>query len=215
MLHISRRLTAAATAEDVLAANFLASACAAGSSSSGAWTERTRPPFSASSAPNSSAVITHSWACCMPTSRGRNQHEPASIAMPRLLNTKPMRAALDIRRTSIGRHMVMPTPTAAPLIAATIGFRQLKIAKVIESLASRFCGLLPSFHTWKAPLPPEMSAPAQKARPAPVTTIGAHLIHRIHALEEVDQFLAHHRVEGVELVGPVQGHGHDAVLEAR
>ena len=42
---------------------------------------------------------------------------------------------------------------------------------MIESRASRFCGLLPSFHTWKAPLPPEMSAPAQKARPAPVTTI--------------------------------------------
>ena len=91
--------------------------------------------------------------------------------MPRLLNTKPMRAALDIRRTSIGRHMVMPTPTAAPLIAATMGFRQLKIAKVIESRASRFCGSVPSFHTWKAPLPPDMSAPAQKARPAPVTTI--------------------------------------------
>ena len=71
----------------------------------------------------------------------------------------------------MGRHIVMPTPTAAPLIAATIGFRQLKIAKVIESPASRFCGLLPSFHTWKAPLPPEMSAPAQKARPAPVTTM--------------------------------------------
>ena len=71
----------------------------------------------------------------------------------------------------MGRHMVMPTPTAAPLIAATIGFRQLKIASVIESLASRFCGLLPSFQTWKAPLPPEMSAPAQKARPAPVTTM--------------------------------------------
>ena len=107
----------------------------------------------------------------MPTSRGRNQHEPASIAMPRLLNTKPMRALVDIKRMSIGKHMVMPTPTAAPLIAATIGFRQLKIASVIESLASRFCGAAPSFQTWKAPLPPEMSAPAQKARPAPVTTM--------------------------------------------
>ena len=107
----------------------------------------------------------------MPTSRGRNQHEPASIAMPRLLNTKPILPALEIMRTSMGRHMVMPTPTAAPLIAATMGFRQLKIARVIELLASRFCGLLPSFHTWKAALPPEMSAPAQKARPAPVTTM--------------------------------------------
>ena len=45
------------------------------------------------------------------------------------------------------------------------------MASVIESLASRFSGLLPSFQTWKAPLPPEMSAPAQKARPAPVTTM--------------------------------------------
>src|SRR5258708_26251049 len=52
-----------------------------------------------------------------------------------------------------------------------MGFKQLKIASVIESLASRCCGRLPSLQTWKAPLPPEMSAPAQKARPAPVTTI--------------------------------------------
>ena len=93
--------------------------------------------------------------------------------MPRLLKTKPMRALLDIMRMSMGRHMVMPTPTAAPLIAATMGFRQLKMASVMESLASRFCGLLPSFQTWKAAVPPEMSAPAQKARPAPapVTTM--------------------------------------------
>ena len=74
-------------------------------------------------------------------------------------------------RMSIGRHMVMPTPTAAPLIAATIGLRQLKIASVIDSFGSRFTGAAPSFQTWKAPLPPEMSAPAQKARPAPVTTM--------------------------------------------
>ncbi len=107
----------------------------------------------------------------MPTSRGRNQDEPASIAMPRLLNTKPILPAVDIIRMSIGRHMVIPTPTAAPLIAATIGLRQLKIASVIDSFGSRFTGAAPSFHTWKAPLPPEMSAPAQKARPAPVTTM--------------------------------------------
>ncbi len=171
MFHISCRFTAAATDEELRSANLRANAWAAASSSSGAWIERTSPPFSASSAPNNSAVITHSWACCMPTRRGRYQLEPASIAMPRLLNTKPMRAAVDIMRMSIGRHMVMPTPTAAPLIAATIGFRQLWIASVIDSLGSRFTGLLPSFHTLKASLPPEMSAPAQKARPAPVMTI--------------------------------------------
>ena len=107
----------------------------------------------------------------MPTSRGRNQHEPASIAMPRLLNTKPTLPAAEIMRMSIGRHMVMPTPTAAPLIAATIGFRQLKIASEIESPGSRFCDAVPSFQTLKASLPPEISAPAQKARPAPVTTM--------------------------------------------
>src|SRR6266849_10106316 len=42
---------------------------------------------------------------------------------------------------------------------------------------------------------------------------GAHLVHRVHALEEVYKFPAHRRVEGVELVGPVEGDGHDAVGE--
>ncbi len=51
-----------------------------------------------------------------------------------------------------------------------MGFRQLRIASVMESPASRFRGAAPSFQTWKAPLPPEMSAPAQKALPEPVTT---------------------------------------------
>jgi len=51
------------------------------------------------------------------------------MAMPRLLNTKPMRALLDMSRTSIGRHIVTPTPTAGPLIAATMGLRQLKICQ--------------------------------------------------------------------------------------
>ena len=111
----------------------------------------------------------------------------------------------------MGRHMVMPTPTAAPLIAATIGFRQLKIASVIESLASRFCGLLPSFHTWKAPLPPEMSAPAQKARPAPVTTMARTSSIAFTCWKKSISSRLIDRVEGVELVGPVERHGHHAV----
>ena len=41
---------------------------------------------------------------------------------------KPILAPRAAIRTSIGNVMVMPTPTAGPLIAAIDGFRQLKIA---------------------------------------------------------------------------------------
>jgi len=144
MLHISRRLTVAATPDDELAANFFASACAAGNKSSGGWIERTSPPFNASFGTEQLRRhhpflrLLHADQAAAGTSRNRFHR------MPRLLKTKPIRAVVDIRRMSIGGHIVMPTPTAAPFIAATIGFRQLKIASAIESLASRLCGLPPS-----------------------------------------------------------------------
>ena len=54
--------------------------------------------------------------------RGRNQLLHASGTIPRLANTKPMRAAEDAMRMSIGSVMVAPKPTAAPLMAAMTGF---------------------------------------------------------------------------------------------
>ena len=95
---------------------------AAPSTSSGACTLRTRPPASASEASNTRPVATHSIAWEIPTRRGRNQLEHASGTIPRRANTKPIFAPSAASRTSIGSVIVMPTPTAGPLIAAITGF---------------------------------------------------------------------------------------------
>ena len=57
----------------------------------------------------------------MPTTRGRNHDEQASGTIPRRANTNPNLAVADARRTSNGRVIVMPTPTAGPLIAPITG----------------------------------------------------------------------------------------------
>ncbi len=58
----------------------------------------------------------------MPTIRGRNQLEQASGTMPRRVKTNPILAPSTASRMSIGSVIVMPTPTAGPLIAAITGF---------------------------------------------------------------------------------------------
>ena len=63
-------------------------------------------------------------ACEIPTIRGRNQLEAASVTMPRRANTNPNFAPVEASRTSIGSVTVTPTPTAAPLIAPMTGLRQ-------------------------------------------------------------------------------------------
>ena len=60
----------------------------------------------------------------MPTTRGRNQDEQASGTIPRRAKTKPKRADSLAKRTSIGKVIVAPTPTAGPLIAAITGLVQ-------------------------------------------------------------------------------------------
>jgi len=45
----------------------------------------------------------------------------ASGTTPRRANTKPMRAAVEAMRMSIGSVIVMPKPTAGPLMAAITG----------------------------------------------------------------------------------------------
>ena len=75
----------------------------------------------------------------------------------------------------------MPTPTAAPLIAATIGFRQLKIASVIESLGLallRLVAVVPDLEG--AAAAGDVGAGAEGAAGAGDDD-GAHLVHRIHA----------------------------------
>ena len=105
--------------------------------------------------------------------------------MPILLKTKPTLALVETRRMSMAQVMVAPTPTAAPLIAAMTGFLHSKIASDTKPPSSRtpckICSSSPRSLTsskvgcWLSSRPntlPSMdrSIPAQKARPAPVTT---------------------------------------------
>ena len=82
----------------------------------------------------------------------------------RMLSLAP--SATTIR--SKGRIMVSPTPMQAPLTAATIGFEERTDST--QSRARPGSAAVPSPLIW-ASNTALMSAPAQKPRPAPVTTI--------------------------------------------
>ena len=60
----------------------------------------------------------------MPTTRGRNQLEAASMTRPRRENTKPNFAVSAASLMSIGSVIVTPTPTAGPLMAAITGLSE-------------------------------------------------------------------------------------------
>ena len=107
------------------------STCAAGSSS------RTSPAASASSAPNVRPVTAQSTAVAMPTMRGRNQVAHDSGTMPRRVNGRAKRLPSAPMRTSIGRTIVTPIPTAVPLIAAITGLREPKIRSASSPPTSR------------------------------------------------------------------------------
>ena len=105
----------------------------------------------------------------MPTRRGRNQLLHASGTIPRRAKTNPNFAASLAIRTSIGSVSVTPTPTAAPLMAAITGFLHSKMRSDPSPPPSR-CSRAACSSLWsKVPPPLPRSAPAQKARPAPVT----------------------------------------------
>lgn len=59
-----------------------------------------------------------------PISLGRKNELAASIINPRRANTNPILASPYAIRMLIGSVMVMPMPTAEPLMAAMTGFLQ-------------------------------------------------------------------------------------------
>ncbi len=142
-----------------------------GRSWSGGNRRLTNPPSSASCAEKTSPPKIHSEARLIPTIRGRNQLLQASGAIPRRVKTNPIFAVSEAMRISIGRVMVMPTPTAGPFMAAITGFFISKILKVTRPPPSRCSSrvFLPSNVRSNALSPLLRSAPAQKALPAPVT----------------------------------------------
>ena len=117
-------------------------------------------------------MAVHSTARLIPTARGRNQLEQASGTIPRRAKTNPIFAPSAASRTSMASVIVIPTPTAGPLMAAITGLVESKRRRVNWPPPSR--GTSPS--AWRSRqskvLPPRSrSAPAQNPRPAPVTTI--------------------------------------------
>ena len=119
----------------------------------------------------------------IPTMRERNQEEVASGVMPMRPKTRPILPFVETRRASIGRVIVAPMPTAAPLMAAMTGFRQAWMARATRppvsrtraspgssrSVMSSRVGVRDSSRP-KTLSFAVRSIPAQKALPAPVTT---------------------------------------------
>ena len=157
----------------------------------------------------------------MPTTRGRNHDEQASGTRPRRANTKPNVAAVEASRTSIGSVIVAPTPTDGPLIAAMTGLVSRKIRSVTRPPSSRWrpsgsrsmpaSGGAPSVS--KVVSPPPRSAPAQKPRPAPVTTTA-----RTDGSPSISSQTAHSStcmclVKALRRVRAVERDGRDAVVD--
>ena len=134
---------------------------------------------------------------------------------PILMKNMPKRARSEATITSNGRIIVRPTPTAAPFTAAISGFDSRTSATqssprgrppsppAVSSPGSR-----PSSRDWKVSA---MSAPAQKPRPAPVTTIAPTSRSCVGALDRVDEFDAHARRPRVQSIRAMQGEQRDLV----
>ena len=117
----------------------------------------------------------HSFALEKPTSLGRKKLAAPSKTIPLLANGKANFDFFEAILISIAKVIVAPIPTAAPLIAAIMGVSQSNIAKFKMPPASRFIPFIASapipLSRLAPPNPLLISAPAQKALPAPVTTI--------------------------------------------
>ena len=157
---------------DGFAAIWRARAVASAIRSDGA-TRRSAKPISNAWRPEYKAPVRHiSLALPSPTRWTRKCELASSGVTPILTNSMPNLASSEATMTSIGSIMVAPTPTQAPLTAAIRGFDERN--RVIQSPT-------PSRRSARASSRPSpviralklswMSAPAQKPRPAPVTTI--------------------------------------------
>jgi hypothetical protein len=85
-----------------------------------------KPAVNASSDRNVLPLHARSRALLKPTMRGRNQEAQASGTMPLRTNVNAILHPGVAKRTSMGNVIVMPIPTAAPLIAEMQGLRFLK-----------------------------------------------------------------------------------------
>src|SRR4051812_33243597 len=156
------------TPKGALATISAASSRAASSSWSAATTRLARPMRAASSASTRRPVSISSLACPVPTMRGRKYEVPMSAPeTPIFTKATLKRASGAARRTSEASASASPPPAAGPLTAAMTGW-------------GRACSLsmIPAIRSWVSRLPTTpspvigslRSRPAQKPRPAPVST---------------------------------------------
>ena len=129
---------------------------------------------------------------------------------------KPILAPLAAIRISIGKVMVMPTPTAGPLIAAIEGFRQLKIASTNRPPPG--LGLANTPAPWLARgiearrTAGDVGAGAEGAAGAGDDD-GADIVVGVGALKGVGDFGAHLAGIGVELFRAVEGDDQAGTVE--
>ena len=158
------------TASDGLFAISSAFAKAVSKSSAGAVTAVTRPMRSASSAATMRPVRHISVALPTPTSSASRRVDPSSGISPILMKRMLIFASAEAIRTSNGRTIVRPIPTAKPLIAATVGFDS-RTKCVNPAPPRRIVSPCPAAFTFARSANPPRSAPAQKARPSAASRI--------------------------------------------
>ncbi len=115
---------------------------------------------------------------------------------------------------SIGSVIVMPTPTAGPLIAAITGFSESKMRSV--NLPAGVARHPPSC----LPVAPveRVAAAAQVRSGAEAAALAgdddrAHVVVGIGAVERLDQLASHGRRKRVQPVGPVERNGQNVVRD--
>ena len=167
----------------------------------------TSPSCAASAPVTIRPESSRSAARAMPTSRGRIQVLESSVTTPRRTNRKPSFASFAAIRMSYCSGRVMPTPTAAPLIAAMIGLRTSQGS--ILATRGRSCPFARR----------ERVAAALQIRARAERAAGAGHDHRAHRVVAVAahqvlvQLDAHLRGVGVHALGPIERDLRDAVLD--
>ena len=158
----------------------------------------------------------------MPTARGQEPARGRVHAHAAAAEDEAPAGRLGASRTSIGSGKVAPKPTPAPLIAATIGFRQRNIRSAIRPPLSRGMPLGASSSvprsaaraTTSKPPAGEVVAGAERAAGAGHDD-RAHVVVGVDAVPDVDQLALHRRVQRVQHVGPVECDRRDPVVDRR
>ncbi len=136
------------------------------SNPSAGTTSDTRPQPRASSALRRRLEVIHSNALANPSRRWMNHVPPASGTSPIPMKPGTKLASEDAIRTSQAQASESPAPAQAPLIAATTGFSSARMARTFGWYVCSSAACTPPGSSWNS----RRSCPAQKPRPAPVST---------------------------------------------